>query len=109
MKILTAAQIRQADRYTIDHEPIASIDLMERAASACVEYILEQYEPDTHYTVVCGKGNNGGDGLAIARMLVHAACTVEVYILEYTDSNTLDFLQNLGLLNSIPSVEVHHV
>ena len=109
MKILSAAQIRQADRYTIDHEPIASIDLMERAASACTEYILEQNPPDTHYTVVCGKGNNGGDGLAIARMLAHAACPVRVFILEYTESNTLDFLQNQGLLKSIPAVEIVHV
>jgi NAD(P)H-hydrate epimerase len=109
MKILSADQIRQADRYTIFHEPISSIDLMERVATACTEYILEHTEPGTPFIVVCGKGNNGGDGLAIARMLVGASCRVEVYILEYTEGNSLDFLQNLGLLSSIPSVGIYHI
>jgi hydroxyethylthiazole kinase-like uncharacterized protein yjeF len=109
MKILSAAQIRQADQYTISHEPIASIDLMERAASACVQYILESNGPDTRYIVVCGKGNNGGDGLAIARMLAHAGQHVGVYIPEYTESSSAEFITNLGLLHNIPSLTVHHI
>ena len=109
MKILSAAQIREADQYTISHEPIASIDLMERAASACVEYILESNKPEAHYIVVCGKGNNGGDGLAIARMLKHADQHVEVYIAEYIESSSSDFITNLGLLRNIPTLTVHHI
>ena len=109
MKILSAAQIRQADQYTISHEPIASIDLMERAASACVEYILESNKPDTRYIVVCGKGNNGGDGLAIARMLKHADQHVDVYIVEYTATSSADFITNLGLLRNIPSLSLHYI
>ena len=109
MKILSAAEIREADQYTIAHEPIASIDLMERAASACTEYILEMHGPDEKFIVVCGKGNNGGDGLAIARMLVHAACPVEVFILEYIESSSPDFISNLELLKKIPSLQIYHI
>jgi len=109
MKILSAAQIRQSDEYTIAHEPIASIELMERAASACERYILESNNYDSLYVVVCGKGNNGGDGLAIARMLKHADRHVAVYILEYTESSSADFIINLGLLQNIPSLTVHHI
>jgi NAD(P)H-hydrate epimerase len=109
MKILSAAQIRETDRYTIAHEPISSIDLMERAAAACTSYILEQYGIDRHYLVVCGRGNNGGDGLAIARMLRHASCSVEVYILDYTTEGSPDFIANLELLRTIPSTVIHEV
>ena len=109
MKILSAVQIRAADQYTISNEPIASIDLMERAASACTEYILESSRPDDRYIVVCGKGNNGGDGLAIARMLAHASHHVDIYILEYTEGGSPDFEQNLELLKQIPSLRIHHI
>ena len=68
MKILSAEEIRLWDQYTIQHEPISSIDLMERAAGKCVEWLEENNTP-THYAIFCGKGNNGGDGLAIARIL----------------------------------------
>jgi NAD(P)H-hydrate epimerase len=82
---------------------------MERAASACTEYILGYSSPDDRYIVVCGKGNNGGDGLAIARMLIHAAHQVDVFILEYTDSSSPDFAANMELLKQIPSLRLHHI
>ena len=69
MKVLSSSQIREADRYTMQHEPIASIDLMERASSACVTHLLELFPNTKHYSIYCGTGNNGGDGLAIARLL----------------------------------------
>jgi NAD(P)H-hydrate epimerase len=107
MKILATHQIKLADQYTIANEPISSIDLMERAASACSEYIIEQYGPDCHYIVICGHGNNGGDGLAIARMLRHAECSVEVHVLEYTDGGSPDFEENLERLKTVPSLPIH--
>ncbi|MEP6715550.1 MAG: NAD(P)H-hydrate dehydratase [Terriglobia bacterium] len=69
-KVLTAAQMSAVDRATID-AGIPSIILMENAAHACVEYIAEKFSPVSRQriVVVCGKGNNGGDGIAIARQL----------------------------------------
>ena len=76
MKILTAEQVRQWDQYTIQHEPIASINLMERAAAKGVDWLVQRDSfgekngyPGNSFSVFCGKGNNGGDGLAIARLL----------------------------------------
>ena len=69
MKILNQSQIREADRQTIRMEPIASIELMERAAKACFQWICQRYDTDQKFALLCGTGNNGGDGLAIYRML----------------------------------------
>ena len=66
MKILSASQIRQWDEYTILNEPISSLDLMERAAAKCTDWLLQKFDNTTAAKIFCGKGNNGGDGLAIA-------------------------------------------
>lgn len=82
MKIFSADQIRQWDQYTIQHEPIASIDLMERAAIACADWILQHCDYNKKFHIFCGNGNNGGDGLAIARMLINAQVNTNIYILK---------------------------
>lgn len=64
-----AHQMREADQYTINSLGVESPVLMERAAAACVAYIKEQLTGTSKVCVVCGSGNNGGDGFAIARML----------------------------------------
>lgn len=70
MKILSASQTRQLDEYTIHQEPIASIDLMERASLAFVDWFVDRFVPsDRPIYIFCGMGNNGGDGFAIARLL----------------------------------------
>ena len=70
MKILTGRDIRQADLYTIENEPVTSIDLMERAAVAIEAGIAGQDSAGKHdYVIFAGSGNNGGDGLAVARLL----------------------------------------
>ena len=68
MKIFTGAQIHELDTYTIEHEPIRSIDLMERAAKALTKAISEEWTNQTPIVVFAGPGNNGGDALAVARM-----------------------------------------
>jgi hydroxyethylthiazole kinase-like uncharacterized protein yjeF len=93
-KIFSAQQIKEADRYTIQHEPIASIDLMERAAVKCFEWISQHFSKEKKFLVFCGPGNNGGDGLAIARLLLVAGYTVEVYTLATTGKYSEDFLIN---------------
>ena len=66
MKILPIPLIREADAYTIVNEPVAGIDLMERAAAACFGWLKDKISTDRHIIVFCGSGNNGGDGLARA-------------------------------------------
>ena len=70
MQILAPDQIREWDNYTIAHEPISSINLMERAAGKCVEWLVANRLLNHPFTIFCGKGNNGGDGLAIARKVI---------------------------------------
>lgn len=80
MKIFTAEQIKKCDQYTVSHEPILSIQLMERAAETCVDWISENCKNHRNFAVFCGNGNNGGDGFAIARMLYSKGFDVDVFI-----------------------------
>jgi hydroxyethylthiazole kinase-like uncharacterized protein yjeF len=97
--ILTADQIREWDQYTISHEPISSANLMERAASACYDWLMNNGYQSAKFSVFCGKGNNGGDGLVIARMLSLSGHDVKVYILEFGHKGTEDFQLNLERLH----------
>ena len=100
MYILTAEQIRAWDRYTMEHEPITSINLMERAAARCVEWMVNQQWQKREFVVFCGKGNNGGDGLAMARMLLQNGFFVSVYVLESDKAGSEDFQKNLERLGA---------
>lgn len=100
MKLFSAEQIRQWDQYTIQNEPVASIDLMERAAARCCDWIIAKFPDHQKYSVFCGPGNNGGDGLAIARMLIRQNKTVSVFILGHTGINSADFITNLARLQA---------
>ena len=101
-KLFSASQIRQADAYTIQNEPIPSIDLMERAVTACYNWINENIPDRNNVTIVCGTGNNGGDGLALARMLSKDRM-VHVVILE-SDNESPDFKTNLERLEKCQNV-----
>jgi hydroxyethylthiazole kinase-like uncharacterized protein yjeF len=103
LPLLTAAQIRDADAYTITHEPITSIDLMERACKAFVDEFIQHF-PDKKQSisVYCGTGNNGGDGLAIARIFQgNGYKTINVKIARFSDKATNDFNLNLKRLKEI--------
>lgn len=80
MKIFSSAQIHELDRYTIAHEPIKSIDLMERAAQALTQAITDEWSSATRVVVFAGPGNNGGDALAVARMLSDKNYEVIAYL-----------------------------
>ena len=101
MKVLSAEQTRQADSYTIKTEPIASIDLMERASIAFCNHFCELYENDKSITVVCGSGNNGGDGLAISRILHEKGYNITTYVARVSDGGSPDFTSNLSRLRKI--------
>ncbi len=98
--LLTAAQMREADAYTISQQSIPSVDLMERAAKAFVDVFMQEV-PDkkTAIAIICGPGNNGGDGLAIARLLVqegYGSC--EVFLASFSAKQSGDYLINLARL-----------
>ncbi|MGQ1785020.1 MULTISPECIES: NAD(P)H-hydrate dehydratase [unclassified Saccharicrinis] len=89
MKILTPQQIRELDQFTIDNEPIASIDLMERAAQSCMDWMVSNIDATSYY-VFAGTGNNGGDGLAIGRMLDAFPFNKKVFLIQFSDKLSKD-------------------
>ncbi|MGN6601021.1 MAG: NAD(P)H-hydrate dehydratase [Ginsengibacter sp.] len=103
MKIFSVEQIRNWDAYTINNEQVKSIDLMERAATACFDWIIRNFDDSYHFIIFCGKGNNGGDGLAIARLLKSIKYRVSVFIVQ-SGSASADFETNLKKLEktSVP-------
>ncbi len=108
MKILSVQKIREADAYTISQEPILSIDLMERAGKACAEYITTVADKGSRISVVAGQGNNGGDGLVIARLLNDQSYHVEVVVLFLNEQGSPDFETNLKRLEHT-GVKIHQV
>jgi hydroxyethylthiazole kinase-like uncharacterized protein yjeF len=103
LPLLTATQIRKADAFTIANEPISSIDLMERASKAFVSWFVNHF-PDkkSSISVYCGTGNNGGDGLAIARLLnQHGYGQVGVKLVLFSDKQSADFEVNLHSLQQL--------
>ena len=94
MKIFTSAQIHELDKYTIEHEPISSLNLMERAAKALTRAIEEEWSNRTPVVVFAGPGNNGGDALAVARMLSEDGYDVSVYLFNVQNKLSADCLAN---------------
>src|SRR5579872_3370530 len=82
MKVLTAAQMREADRLTTERYGIPSLQLMENAGIAITEFLREKFPnlAQRKIAVLCGKGNNGGDGLVVARLLKESGCSPEVVL-----------------------------
>jgi ADP-dependent NAD(P)H-hydrate dehydratase / NAD(P)H-hydrate epimerase len=107
MKILSSKQIRELDTFTIATEPIASIDLMERAARAFSDLFSKDFKAaQKTIKIVCGLGNNGGDGLAIARMLHPIGFDLEVFVVKYSDKMSEDFQINLARLEKQLNVQI---
>lgn len=98
MKVLSAEQTREADLYTIQNEPVSSVNLMERASALCTEWLLKKFGQPYAFIVVCGNGNNGGDGLCIARQLHAHGRKVEVKLIRPAKNDSRDFLHNLERL-----------
>ncbi|RRN76236.1 bifunctional ADP-dependent NAD(P)H-hydrate dehydratase/NAD(P)H-hydrate epimerase, partial [Pseudoxanthomonas sp. SGD-10] len=100
LKLLDAAQTGLADAYTIENEPISSIELMERASLAFTKTFTERFtDKKLNITIFCGKGNNGGDGLAIARLLYKDNYeNLNVIIADFSISASREFEENLSAL-----------
>ena len=94
MKIFTSSQIKEIDRYTIEHEPVKSIDLMERAARAVATSIMERWTAEVPVVVFAGPGNNGGDALAVARMLGEDGYQVQTFLFNISGQLSADCAVN---------------
>ena len=101
MKIFTSAQIHELDNYTIEHEPIKSIDLMERAAKTLTEAIVERWAVSVPIVVFAGPGNNGGDALAVARMLTERGYQVKTFLFNISGRLSADCAENKRRLSEV--------
>lgn len=111
MKILPIEKVREADAYTITNEPISSINLMERAAGTCVKYLLDFniLKNIRHVKIFSGTGNNGGDGLVIARQLADTNINISVFIIRCSNNESTDFSTNLQRLREQNRVKIFDV
>jgi len=96
--ILSAEQIRLADAATISRGPVSSFGLMETAAAACTKWISQHVDLSQKIIICCGEGNNGGDGLAVARMLLQQGKKVLVLALDISGKRSADNQTNLAAL-----------
>jgi ADP-dependent NAD(P)H-hydrate dehydratase / NAD(P)H-hydrate epimerase len=107
LKILSTKQIKALDACTIEQEPIQSIDLMERACRAFVTWFTQHIDASKKIGIVCGPGNNGGDGLGIARMLKEWGYPVKIWVVKGNAPESSDFKLNLQRVNG--SVEINEI
>ena len=94
MKIFTSAQIHELDKFTIEHEPIKSIDLMERAAKTLTNAIVTRWSAAVPVVVFAGPGNNGGDALAVARLLQEQGYRVQTFLFNVSGHLSDDCREN---------------
>lgn len=102
--ILSSEQVREVDAYTIKNEPVASIDLMERASRGFVKELDRLAPGGRTIKIFCGAGNNGGDGLAIARILYQRGHRIQVFFIGDVDKASEDFKVNYERLLKLTSI-----
>ena len=109
MKIFPSNSIKKLDAYTIEHEPIESIQLMERAAQALTEAITKRWDSSTPVTIFAGPGNNGGDALAVARIMAEKGYQVEVFLFNTKGELSPDCKANKELVEIMDEITFHEV
>ncbi len=100
MKLFNSSQIKEIDKLTIKREPVSSITLMERASLKFIQWFTGHFEPSIPVVVIAGTGNNGGDALAISRMLIERNYRVKVFLLFTASQMSADCASNLEKLKS---------
>lgn len=108
MKIFSASQLKKWDAVTIAAQKISSTQLMERAATACYNWLVQNDHFQKHFHIFCGKGNNGGDGLALASLLLENKQNVTIYILELGQQGSNDFQYYLQKLHKL-TTSIHFI
>jgi NAD(P)H-hydrate epimerase len=110
MKIPTISTARSADAYTIENEPISSVDLMERAATQAYFWLMRNIKSkEVSIKIFCGMGNNGGDGLVLARLLATQDIYAQVFILHVSENFSHDCEVNYERLKAIPEVPMYGI
>ena len=109
IKIFPTIQIKELDAYTIENEPVSSIDLMERASRALARAMSERWSAETPFTVFAGPGNNGGDALAVSRLLAERGCRVEVYLFNTKGALSPDCETNKERLAGVAGIDFHEI
>lgn len=109
MKIFPASDIHAIDEATIEREAISSLDLMERAANALAEAIMSRWNTDTSFIVFAGPGNNGGDALAVSRLMAEKGYKLSVYLFNVRGELSADCEANKEFLNDVEGVEMNEV
>ena len=104
MKIFSTEEIRNLDTYTIEHEPISSIDLMERSAKSLADAIARRFDKSRKIYVFAGQGNNGGDALALSRILLNEGYIVFTYLCNPTKKLSANCSKNKERLLQIPNL-----
>jgi NAD(P)H-hydrate epimerase len=109
MKIFSGEQIRLIDRYTIENEPVKSIDLMERATHMLLEWVMRRFERPAHFLIFVGPGNNGGDGLALARLLKKNQYDVEIHYVSFTGKVSEDWTINFERIKIKKNIQFNKI
>jgi ADP-dependent NAD(P)H-hydrate dehydratase / NAD(P)H-hydrate epimerase len=109
MKIFQTDQIRKLDAITIEKEPISSIELMNRAANALFERIQKQIHPEDFLLVMAGPGNNGGDALAVSRLLLEHGYKVEILLCQPDAKISIDTLEQLIRLQQTEGAHIRAI
>ena len=109
MKILTGGQFRELDRYTIENLPIPSIELMERASRAVADVIRRRYDASRRVIIFAGPGGNGGDGLAVGRLLAADGRDVTAYLFNVGKGISPDCATNRDRIAATPGATLHEV
>ncbi len=100
-KILNSSQIKQIDTETIINEPILSIDLMERAAQRLFDKIAERFSKENRFDIFAGPGNNGGDAIALYRIMKLAGYQASLYLVNTDSKISPDCQTNIQRLNAL--------
>ena len=109
MKILTCTQQKEADAYTIANNNILSINLMEKAASLIADEISKRWDRSHRIVVFAGAGNNGGDALAVARLLFSKSYPVEIYLFNIKGTISEDCMTNIQRLQQCGFTDYHEI
>jgi hydroxyethylthiazole kinase-like uncharacterized protein yjeF len=109
MKLFRSDQIREIDKRTIIEEPVSSVDLMERAAMQLLKWYMGNFERSNRVLIFVGPGNNGGDGLALARLLESNRYVAVVYYVEFTEKTSEDWKTNFMRLKKETKTEVKYL
>lgn len=109
MKLFRSDQIKQIDEHTIIEEPVASVDLMERAAGQLLNWFLRKFDRSERIFIFAGPGNNGGDGLALARMLDSIGYHTMVCYIDFTEKTSADWKINLQRIKNETNVKLSYL